>query len=100
MALLGEMHELGPFSEAEHASVGAAAVRFGAEAVAAFGPLAAPIADAAAHAGVPAHHEAGDEEALFAWLRAHYRDGDVILLKGSRGVRMERFRAYIEGEGS
>lgn len=99
VALLGEMRELGAFSVEEHAKVGACAARVGAAAVAAFGAEAGPMAEAAAKAGVPAHHEIDDERALFEWARARYGSGDVILLKGSRGIRMERFRAHIEGEG-
>jgi len=99
VALLGEMRELGEFSEEEHAAVGRAAAEVGAAAVAAFGPRAAPIAEAAAAAGVVARHEATDEGALFDWARAQWGEGDIVLLKGSRGIRMERFKARIESEG-
>jgi UDP-N-acetylmuramoyl-tripeptide--D-alanyl-D-alanine ligase len=98
VALLGEMRELGAFSEAEHARVGQVAAEVGAAAVAAFGPGAGPIAAAAAAAGVPAHHEAEDEAALYAWARERWRPGDVVLVKGSRGIRMERFLRRLEGE--
>ena len=97
VALLGEMRELGAYSEAEHARVGAAAAAVGAAAVAAFGADAGPIARSAAAAGVPARHEAEDDAALFAWLRERWRAGDVVLVKGSRGIRMERFIRLIEG---
>lgn len=98
VALLGEMRELGDFSNDEHAAVGARAAQLGISAVAAFGPMAAPMAEAAAAGGIAAHHEAEDELALFQWAKAHWQANDVILLKGSRGIQMERFIAHIAGE--
>lgn len=98
VVVLGEMRELGAFSEAEHARVGRAAVEHGAALVAALGPDARPIALAAATAGVETVHEAEDISALFSWLRPRLRPGDTILVKGSRGMRMERFIEQLEGE--
>ncbi len=98
VALLGEMRELGGFSAELHASVGRTAVESGAVLVAAFGPEAQPIAEAAATAGVDARHEAGDLEALFSWLRDRLQPRDVILVKGSRGIRMERFIERLKQE--
>jgi UDP-N-acetylmuramoyl-tripeptide--D-alanyl-D-alanine ligase len=100
VVLLGEMRELGDFSEAEHRRVGAAAVSHGASVVAAFGEGAAPIAAEALQAGLTARHETTDEEALFAWLSEHLAVGDLVLLKGSRGIRMERFLPRLEAWGA
>jgi UDP-N-acetylmuramoyl-tripeptide--D-alanyl-D-alanine ligase len=91
VALLGEMRELGAFAKQEHEQVGEAVAASGARVVAAFGALASPIAEAASRAGVAAHHEVDDVEALFSWLRPRLEPGDVILVKGSRGMKMERF---------
>lgn len=91
VALLGEMRELGDYAAAEHRSVGEALVDKGAKLVGTFGPLARPIADAARRGGIEAHHEDEDAAAMLAWLDPRLQDGDVVLVKGSRGIRMERF---------
>lgn len=88
VALLGEMRELGEFSEEQHASVGRLAAEHAAL-VASFGPLAKPIGG---------RHEDEDVDALYTWLRSELRDGDLILIKGSRGMRMERFVRRLEEE--
>lgn len=95
--VLGEMRELGRFSAEEHARVGLAAVQRGAALVGALGVEAAPIAIEAAKGGVESHHEVEDLGRLSAWVLARLRPGDTILVKGSRGMRMERFIAALEG---
>ncbi len=91
VALLGEMRELGEFSNGEHARVGAAAAENGAVLVGAFGPLASPIAEAAAVGGVDAHHVRYVGVAMWRGLELHREPGDIVLVKGSRGIKMERF---------
>lgn len=92
IAVLGDMLELGPGSEAMHAEVGARAGEAGIDGVWAFGPESAAAARAARAAGVgDVRHEASVEgESLTGWARA-VKPGDVVLVKGSRGVRLERF---------
>jgi UDP-N-acetylmuramoyl-tripeptide--D-alanyl-D-alanine ligase len=51
--------------------------------------LARQIVDAAAKNGVHAEFVAVPEEAG-EWLARENRDGDVVLLKASRGVKLER----------
>lgn len=93
-AMLGEMRELGTHSASEHRRVGEAAARLGAAFVVTFGPDARAIADGAS--SVKTHHEDDDFEAAFAALTAELEDGDVLLVKGSRGIRMERFIDRLE----
>ena len=81
VALLGEMRELGAFSDEHHREVGNLAAEHAAV-VGAFGPMAKPMA---------ARHEVEDVDALYTWFREQLRDGDFILVKGSRGIQMERF---------
>ncbi len=100
VAVLGEMRELGGFAEGEHRRVGHAAAKNNVAVLAAFGPDAAPMSETAAADGVTARHEADDSEALFDWLRSQLREGDLILVKGSRGIRMERFIERLKGEVS
>jgi len=51
--------------------------------------LAKPMVDAAREAGMKAEFVATPEEAG-EWLARETRDGDVVLLKASRGVKLEK----------
>ncbi|MFI9835115.1 UDP-N-acetylmuramoyl-tripeptide--D-alanyl-D-alanine ligase [Streptomyces sp. NPDC051913] len=91
IAVLGAMLELGDDdSEAEHRGVGTyAAAR--ADVVVAVGEVARPIADGAgARALVLA-----DNGAAVHWLRDHLTTGDVVLVKASRGVRLDEVAAAL-----
>jgi UDP-N-acetylmuramoyl-tripeptide--D-alanyl-D-alanine ligase len=91
VTVLGDMLELGEESGALHAEVGRAAAAAGAGLMVFVGEASAHGAAEAGRAGagevihVPALDEAG-----VARIAAALRPGDVILLKGSRGSRMER----------
>lgn len=93
VAAIGEMKELGAFSEEAHREVGAALRRAGVDVVAAFGAEAGPVAEAA---GPRSRHEAEDLDALIDWLFDALQPGDVLLVKGSRGSRMERVITRLE----
>jgi UDP-N-acetylmuramoyl-tripeptide--D-alanyl-D-alanine ligase len=89
VAVLGDMLELGAFEEEAHRALGAEAARAGVRVLAAFGPRSRAAADAARTDGLdPFHTE--DIEALVRWARATLQPSDVLLVKGSRGMRLER----------
>ncbi len=93
VAVLGDMLELGPYEAQAHREVGAyAAARV--DHIYTFGPRAQAIAHGAAEAGLPpARIHTFDEEdvdELVRALRAHLEPDTVLLVKGSRGMRMER----------
>ncbi len=93
VAVLGEMLELGPESAALHARVGRAAARAGVDALVTVGGAPAlALGRAAQDAGLAAdavrHAETSDEAA--GMVAALVRPGDLVLVKGSRGVRLER----------
>lgn len=92
VAVLGDMLELGAFEAEAHASLGAEAARAGVALLAAFGPRSRATAEAAAAAGLPADRifHTDDIDALVAWARERLLPTDVLLVKASRGMKLER----------
>lgn len=88
IAILGDMLELGPRETQFHRDVGRAAAELGFAPVVGVGRLAAELADAAVQAGVDAVHLA-DADAARHWALDAVRDGDIVLIKGSRGIGLE-----------
>lgn len=91
IAVLGDMLELGEAAPAYHEQAGERAAREGWDVLAAVGPLAAHTAAGARRAGMPPaviHSFATSAEAAPAVL-ALLGEGDLILIKGSRGIRTE-----------
>src|SRR5205085_145038 len=91
IAVLGDMLELGEGTARIHHDVGTELARQGIDYVLTTGPLAAEIARGARDGGMAADHAfaSADHDALADRLRALLRKGDVVLVKGSRGARME-----------
>jgi UDP-N-acetylmuramoyl-tripeptide--D-alanyl-D-alanine ligase len=89
VAVLGDMLELGAFEAEAHRALGEEAARAGVRALAAFGPRARGAAEAARAAGLDAFHTE-DLDALVRWTKATLRPSDVLLVKGSRGMKLER----------
>lgn len=87
--IAGEMLELGPQSPALHTACGRAAAEAGLDFVAGVQGNAAHLAAAACESGV-ASLFLTDAEAAGQWLRQNLQPGDVVLVKGSRGVHLER----------
>jgi UDP-N-acetylmuramoyl-tripeptide--D-alanyl-D-alanine ligase len=91
VAVLGEMLELGDGHESGHRAVGEAAGGI-AELLVVVGADARGIADGAVESGLdPAriHHVPDVDEALDV-LFPRLRDGDVVLVKASRGIELDR----------
>ncbi len=102
VAVLGEMLELGPDSPVLHARCGQAAAKAGVSVLVTVGGAPArALGDAASAAGIPAadvhHAETSDEAASL--VASLVRAGDLILVKGSRGVRLERVVEALAGAG-
>lgn len=87
--LAGEMLELGTQGPALHTECGHAAAEAGLDFVVAVQGNAAHLAAAACAGGVPALF-LPDADAAGQWLRQNLQPGDVVLVKGSRGVHLER----------
>ncbi len=90
-AVLGEMLELGAESADRHREMGALAAKLGFDLVVAVGEAAAPIADGAGPDAVRVADTDEAAEVASAWLRP----GDVVLVKASRGARLERVTAVL-----
>ena len=87
VAVLGDMAELGPNGPGYHHEVGEAAAELGVDELVAIGELARGYVAGAA--GVPARWAATVDEGI-AEVRAALRPGDVVLVKGSRAMGLER----------
>lgn len=90
IAILGHMAELGAESERGHREVGEAAASLGIDRLIAFGPGSAPIAGAAAAAGLTNSSVVESPEQVADLLVRLARPGDLVLVKGSRAARTER----------
>jgi UDP-N-acetylmuramoyl-tripeptide--D-alanyl-D-alanine ligase len=89
IVVAGEMLELGPEGPALHAASGRLMHEQGIDIVLGVRGLASYLVEAATVAGTVAIFFETPELAG-AWLRDNLRPGDVVLLKASRGVRLER----------
>jgi UDP-N-acetylmuramoyl-tripeptide--D-alanyl-D-alanine ligase len=85
----GEMLEMGEHGPALHIACGRAAAEAGLDLVVAVQGNAEHLATAACAGGVPAVF-LRDAETAGEWLAQNLRAGDVVLVKGSRGVHLER----------
>jgi UDP-N-acetylmuramoyl-tripeptide--D-alanyl-D-alanine ligase len=85
----GEMLEMGEQGPALHIACGRAAAEAGLDLVVAVQGNAEHLATAACAGGVPAIF-LRDAGAAGQWLIENLRPGDVVLVKGSRGVHLER----------
>jgi UDP-N-acetylmuramoyl-tripeptide--D-alanyl-D-alanine ligase len=104
VALLGQMAELGDTSMAAHDAIGRLIVRLDVSQLVAVGPAARPIAHGAALEGSwnGESEWVADVPAAIARVAQLIEPGDVVLVKGSRSVGMERVaQAIIDaGQGS
>ncbi len=90
IAVLGDMLELGTCATAEHYKVGRIAAE-NADMVFAFGPNSARVIHGAITGGMPEERAKSfpDRETLVHALRQKAKPGDVILFKGSNGMRVD-----------
>jgi len=101
LAILGDMYELGSSAESGHREVGRTLARLGVSELITVGKLAAEIAQGARMAGyaedqikVTGTREEAVEKAL--GLLELFGSGTWVLIKGSRGMRMEEITINLE----
>ncbi|MGC9394440.1 MAG: UDP-N-acetylmuramoyl-tripeptide--D-alanyl-D-alanine ligase [Anaerolineae bacterium] len=99
IAILGDMLELGDYEEAGHLKVGCRTANIVAELIT-VGERAHFIAQGAELCGLPRNriHETLDCETAVAMLREILQPQDIILVKGSRGIKMEQIVMAISKE--
>jgi UDP-N-acetylmuramoyl-tripeptide--D-alanyl-D-alanine ligase len=97
IAVLGDMLELGQYEKQGHELVGKRAAEV-VQHLIAVGPRGRIIADTARQVGMPPTAITCVESATQAAnvLKYNLRAGDVVLIKGSHGLRMDRIAAILE----
>jgi UDP-N-acetylmuramoyl-tripeptide--D-alanyl-D-alanine ligase len=97
IAVLGDMLELGVTAEQEHRAVGKSLSRNKVDCLFTFGEFTKHTSDAAA---VRVKKHFATKAALAEELALLVRDGDVVLVKGSRGMKMEEIVAALQQKHS
>ena len=101
IAVLGDMLELGRFSADAHRKVGERAAQV-ADMLIVVGLRARGIAEGAQAAGMKGKHsiqyEMGESARAGETLAAELKKGDIILVKGSQGMRMEKIVKELMAE--
>ncbi len=98
VAVLGNMFELGAEAEEGHRQVGREAAACGVDLLVTVGELARWIAGEAVRAGLSPEGVLSfdDKSGVSAALKERVRPGDLVLFKGSRGMKMEELLAALE----
>jgi len=95
--VLGDMLELCAAAEEAHRDIGERVAELGFAALVTYGPQARWMHEEAEAAGCAAHHAETHAEAADL-LKRLLTDGDTVLFKGSRGMKMEAVIALLTGE--
>lgn len=97
IAVLGDMLELGTFEEEAHRGVGRGA-RERVDVAAFFGPRSLHTFQEFSSSSSSSSAHFTEIEPLLAWLKPRLRAGDVLLVKGSRGMKLERVVDALEAD--
>lgn len=97
-AILGDMLELGPQTAEQHRDLGREVARLGFAGLATVGELACHLATGAKAGGVAANRVLAtmDPEAAAVAIAEWSKPGDWVLVKASRGMRLERALDALE----
>lgn len=99
-AVLGDMLELGKDSQQLHRAAGVEVKKSGVDFLVTVGQESHALADGALAAGFPADHAWHFTDAVQAgkFVRDKVQPGDVVLIKGSQGVRCEKVTKELIAE--
>jgi len=100
IAALGDMRELGEYSDEAHRSVGHEVATLGFDVLVTCGTLARDIAAAALEAGMSkdAIHSFDDVAKAGRFIQDELASGDIVFVKGSQGSRMEKIVKELMAE--
>ncbi|MCQ2546243.1 MAG: UDP-N-acetylmuramoyl-tripeptide--D-alanyl-D-alanine ligase [Clostridia bacterium] len=90
VAILGDMFELGDQTELLHRGVGVHARKIGIDEVICIGDLAENISEGAVGTHFP------DKETFLKVIEDYIREGDLVLVKASRGMALEKIVEKLE----
>lgn len=93
IAVLADMLELGERAEQEHTAIGKVVATYGVEYLLTYGPLSRFTHDAA-KTQFKAHYD--QKNMLAEYLAELLTEGDVVLVKGSRGMKMEDIVTFLK----
>ncbi|MCX6784997.1 MAG: Mur ligase family protein [Candidatus Komeilibacteria bacterium] len=102
IAVLGEMYELGDFTQVGHKEVGVKAAAIKVDCLVTIGLLTEYIDEGAGLGGLAPsnlHHFVSQTGAI-EFLLDYIKPGDTLLIKGSQGARMERITKALMAEPS
>ncbi|HEX5037228.1 MAG TPA: UDP-N-acetylmuramoyl-tripeptide--D-alanyl-D-alanine ligase [bacterium] len=101
VAVLGEMLELGRWAAQSHREVGGVAAKSGVKVLFAVGPHASDLVRGARGAGLSkaCAFSFGDVEESLPVIKSLLKPKDIVLVKGSRGMRMERITSALAAGG-
>lgn len=100
IAVIGDMLELGAEGERLHREVGHYLVEMGVDELFTFGTLSRHVNQGARDKGLPRNrsHHFSDFELLCGELLNTVSAGDVVLVKASRGMRLERVFEFLKAK--
>jgi UDP-N-acetylmuramoyl-tripeptide--D-alanyl-D-alanine ligase len=101
IAVLGTMRELGDTATTAHQAIGQLVADLGIEVlvtVGTTGEIAALAEAARVHSHAPRIESAADPDVLLPLLKGLLKSGDVVLIKASRSVGLEKFADILQAE--
>jgi len=102
VAVLGDMLELGKKEQQYHLQAGKQVVGYGWDVLVTVGPLSVHMAEGARKAGMAKNqiHSFQDSDETAAAIWRLVQEGDLILVKGSRGIQTEKIVDRLKRRGS
>ena len=97
IAVLGDMLELGPYEKQGHEIVGTRAARV-ADILLTLGTRGHMVAESARKSGMDRSniHEFSELDPIVVWLTKNLTSNDIVLIKGSHGLHMDRIVGALE----